>query len=732
MRGNMENEYWLTPLLSLKLIKSQTYFFVKDRQFRQCKFLILTLPVYQLNSHEGMDSLDEIIEDSNISEVEQDMLEAELMLTPEEQFWGHCSNLQVWVEHDYDTRFLHYSLSFPLLKELALAGDEKVRFKLREEIVKRIERGWKPIIYYFFEENYYLDFLEPEDFQDYLFPIFLKDQELFLDYINEFGFSLKFFTSSQIKKLLLKYAKMLNPEIIAESCLFLEENDLIRILKWLHDQKFFNKLLTCLKNLPNKKVKRIYKLFFTKFKINFLDILKKLPEVNSYFFSLKYLDFIIPVIAKFPLNEIKKFISYIKKQNPIFLIFLYLQLPQRNKLILKNELTDILSYCMVHLQDFIIYQTIMDSPPLYHLMRRKDFFSLLLILITNDNEPLIKKFLKKRDFYEKLSPREINCIFYCLKDTNKFYYFIHFLKNKHVMRLFTPTELYCHLTFIFSKLDKGSLIQFNSFSYLFQSFTNFHLFFLLNKIVENRCLHEGHVIKLLSNKIILQKFQSVQPTLIVTFLLKLSMIKKHRFLPVILKQVKNNFPPFVKKSFYDALFQAIPISVFITKYSNSFTDINEHDLSEKSKTKIIKQLVCYNEFLKILYNSPTIESMNSLENLMKFLPYLKTIIYENNKSLISHYIKSILKKSTKKDNTKTYSHYLIGLFFIQLAMDFFSKRKKNKVLLKINRDSMLSNIIRTHDTFNSLYSEYFGLIVSRFLISKKKHSSLPLEKILKN
>ncbi|MHA1728786.1 MAG: hypothetical protein ACTSWY_08650 [Promethearchaeota archaeon] len=119
-----------------------------------------------MNSHEGMDSLDKIIDESIISEAEYDMLEAEQMLTPKEAFWGHCSNLQVWVEHDYDTRFLHYSLSFPLLKELALAGDERARFKLREEIVKQepIERK----LFFFFTLDvpyflYSLQFLEDFD-----------------------------------------------------------------------------------------------------------------------------------------------------------------------------------------------------------------------------------------------------------------------------------------------------------------------------------------------------------------------------------------------------------------------------------------------------------------------------------------------------------------------------------------------------------------------------------------
>lgn len=59
----------------------------------QCKFLLLNIPVEKINF------LDEI------------------------EFWGHCSNLQVWAENNYDTRLLHRNLSSPLLKQLSDLGD---------------------------------------------------------------------------------------------------------------------------------------------------------------------------------------------------------------------------------------------------------------------------------------------------------------------------------------------------------------------------------------------------------------------------------------------------------------------------------------------------------------------------------------------------------------------------------------------------------------------------------
>ena len=48
-------------------------------------------------------------------------------ITPEQEFWGHRSNIQAWVECEYDTRLLHSNLSFPLLKALSDAGDPKAK-----------------------------------------------------------------------------------------------------------------------------------------------------------------------------------------------------------------------------------------------------------------------------------------------------------------------------------------------------------------------------------------------------------------------------------------------------------------------------------------------------------------------------------------------------------------------------------------------------------------------------
>lgn len=67
-------------------------------------------------------------------------------ITPEEEFWGHCSNLQAWVENNYDTRLLHSNIAFPLLKKLTEAGDPNTNKVFKEEIARRFESGFMPVI----------------------------------------------------------------------------------------------------------------------------------------------------------------------------------------------------------------------------------------------------------------------------------------------------------------------------------------------------------------------------------------------------------------------------------------------------------------------------------------------------------------------------------------------------------------------------------------------------------
>ena len=84
------------------------------------------------------------------------------VIPPEVEFWGHCSNLQVWEEMDYDTRILHSNLAFPLLKKLTEIGDPIAKKVLKEEIAKRLRSGNINTILYLFEQKL-INFLNKEE-----------------------------------------------------------------------------------------------------------------------------------------------------------------------------------------------------------------------------------------------------------------------------------------------------------------------------------------------------------------------------------------------------------------------------------------------------------------------------------------------------------------------------------------------------------------------------------------
>jgi len=101
----------------------------------------MNVPVESINS---FDSIDQMSESLN-SQLEFRITREDVGLLPEEEYRGHCSNLQVWVENNYDTRLLHRNLSFPLLKQLTSVGDSKARKIFSLEVAKRFKSGFPTV-----------------------------------------------------------------------------------------------------------------------------------------------------------------------------------------------------------------------------------------------------------------------------------------------------------------------------------------------------------------------------------------------------------------------------------------------------------------------------------------------------------------------------------------------------------------------------------------------------------
>ncbi len=142
-------EFRVSKLITLRLIDRKTVLYINNKEFKQCKRLLINIPiedqtVQEIKSiDEAAEKLDRSMEDENKG-----------ILYPEEEFMGHCSNLQAWVENKYDTTFLHRALAFPLLYILSEEGDIIAKQRFKEEIARRYKHGNYVVQAYLFEEGY--------------------------------------------------------------------------------------------------------------------------------------------------------------------------------------------------------------------------------------------------------------------------------------------------------------------------------------------------------------------------------------------------------------------------------------------------------------------------------------------------------------------------------------------------------------------------------------------------
>lgn len=163
-------EFRVNQYITLKLEKNNTVIYVNGKHFDQCKFLLLNIPVNKYEDFNDIESIDEAA--ARLDPKLEGGGKKNIEIPAEVEFWGHSSNLQVWVENNYDTRLLHRSLAFPLLRSLADLGDPLAKLRLKEEIVERFRSGSLPVVEYLINEGY-LRYFKNEEIID----IFLESKE---------------------------------------------------------------------------------------------------------------------------------------------------------------------------------------------------------------------------------------------------------------------------------------------------------------------------------------------------------------------------------------------------------------------------------------------------------------------------------------------------------------------------------------------------------------------------
>lgn len=148
--------------ITVKLINKKSVIFVNNQEFMQCKFLLFTLDPSNINDYEEIESLDEAKEIYDKSMEGYDGLGSRFKINFMTEFWGHCSNLQVWAEHDYNSKLLEKTLAFPLLQELARVGDKKAIENLKFEVAERFETGSNNTRQYLINQDFLKHFSKDE------------------------------------------------------------------------------------------------------------------------------------------------------------------------------------------------------------------------------------------------------------------------------------------------------------------------------------------------------------------------------------------------------------------------------------------------------------------------------------------------------------------------------------------------------------------------------------------
>ena len=184
-------KFVINDYITLKLEDDFTNIYVNRELFIQSKYLLLNIPAIQVKKFDEIESIDVAADILAWTDAEQAGIGYNI--EPESEFWGHCSNLQVWYEHGYDTRLLHSSLAFPLLKKLEEVGDPLARKIFQKEILSRFASGYPIVIAYLVETKLlrYLNRDQVKNIIEYHLPKILtsslihdEKHEIFFDLVK--------------------------------------------------------------------------------------------------------------------------------------------------------------------------------------------------------------------------------------------------------------------------------------------------------------------------------------------------------------------------------------------------------------------------------------------------------------------------------------------------------------------------------------------------------------------
>ncbi|KKL13018.1 hypothetical protein LCGC14_2529950, partial [marine sediment metagenome] len=229
-----DTEFIANQYIFLRLECKDTVIYVNGERFIRCKRLIINIPIEDIEMYDEIRSIYEAsilhnhyLKDNKIYREENGKLYPSpysFDIPPATEFWGHCSNIQAWVEHDYDTSILHPNLAFPLLKKLTKAGDPTAKRVFKEEIAKKFLEGNFSVKEFLVEEKY-LNYLNKEElmciYEEYLklLKVSNHNENSAKEARFMINFALKHLENTTCKKILEIYKKFLkSKKSIKEIC----------------------------------------------------------------------------------------------------------------------------------------------------------------------------------------------------------------------------------------------------------------------------------------------------------------------------------------------------------------------------------------------------------------------------------------------------------------------------------------------------------------------------------
>jgi len=167
-------EFKINEFITLRLEGVKTNIYIAEEKFRHCMHIQLNILLDELKIDDYVEIPEVELLESKLNGLLEKKHYLKYVVSPEDEFWVHCSNIQVWAENNYDASLLNSPLAYNLLRKLVEVGDPKAKralvvrgepinitninvfvFKVGKETLKflnreEISRCYKDLVHKFF------------------------------------------------------------------------------------------------------------------------------------------------------------------------------------------------------------------------------------------------------------------------------------------------------------------------------------------------------------------------------------------------------------------------------------------------------------------------------------------------------------------------------------------------------------------------------------------------------